>query len=108
MKASTTLRYECALTESRPMRLVAGPQNRPVDGVVTAVSASGVRCEEKVGADGHFLMSVNPGVYRVSGHSPKFNAGTTRCDADRSVNVTPVPIDYRGPPQLVTVECQGF
>jgi hypothetical protein len=77
-------------------------------GVVTAALASGEHCETAVGADGRFTMSVGPGVYQLTGHSPMFNEGSTGCDAERPVEVGPLPITYRGPPIVVSVVCQGF
>jgi len=62
---------------------------RPVPGQVVAVSSAGTRSGVTVGDDGRFRMSLPPGSYQLTGHSPKvlLNGDQVKCSAVRSVKI---------------------
>jgi hypothetical protein len=78
------------------LRMVGGPVGaggRPADdlsvsGVVTFVGLSGRRWRTRASASRGFGLSLLPGVYRVTGASPKFDNGAPLCGA-RKVTVAP-------------------
>ena len=70
------------------LEMVGGPAPglpRPVRGTVTATASSGNRCDVKVGDDGRFDLDLAPGVYRLTGRSPRFGGGRYPCAADGKV-----------------------
>jgi hypothetical protein len=115
--SSTTVPSACststvAASESLPiagtLELVGGPiaQVDRVSGLVTAVSRSGERCNVNVGGDGEFVMYVNPGIYALTGHSPKYENGSSQCSAGGPVVVAARPSPSPVPPPVIRVDCQ--
>jgi hypothetical protein len=73
---------------------------RPLPGTITARATTGQSFTAAVGHDGRFTLSLPPGRYQVTGHSPLINSGHTPCPATRELRVT------RGKPAgPVTVVC---
>ena len=63
---------------------------RPVPGQVVAVNSAGTQSQVTVGDDGRFSMSLPPGSYQLTGHSPKvlLNGSAVQCSVARSVQIT--------------------
>jgi hypothetical protein len=70
-----------------PATLTAPPSPRPWPGTVT-LSGPGVHRDVPVGASGTFSVTVPPGRYTVTGHSPLYGSGTYLCQAAGAVTVT--------------------
>ena len=69
---------------------VGGPapgSPRPWPGTVTLTGA-GVSLEVTVGASGTYSVSVPPGRYTVTGHSPRYGSGAYLCRAAGTATVT--------------------
>jgi hypothetical protein len=61
----------------------------PLPGQVTATPvASGSAHTSKVGADGQFEITLAPGAYRFTGHSPMIQGGKLTCIAVHVVHVS--------------------
>ena len=60
--------------------MVGGPANAriPVEGMV---SVDGTDFTVAVGSDGSFSVQVPPGLYRLTGTSPKYGGGAGHCEA---------------------------
>jgi hypothetical protein len=68
----------------------------PLPGTVVARTAAGAQFAATTGKDGRFQLSLPPGTYRLTGHSPQVmgDGQQTLCRAARAVRVTrhkPVP-----------------
>jgi hypothetical protein len=88
------------------LRMIGGPppgMNRSVAGTVTIESPSGATCDVSVVAGGSFAVSVPPGRYAVTGHSPNFGSGKYLCSSARQVNVARA--HPRSNPVSITVVC---
>ncbi len=70
-----------------PASVAAPPSPRPWPGSVT-LTAPGVDRDVPVGADGAFSVTVPPGKYTVTGHSPLYGSGAYLCRATGPVTVT--------------------
>jgi len=70
-----------------PATISAPPSPRPWPGIVT-LSGPGVHRDVPVGASGTFSVTVPPGRYTVTGHSPQYGSGTYLCQAAGVVTVT--------------------
>lgn len=67
------------------------PQNRlPLPGTVVARNTSGEQFTTTTGNNGRFQLSLPPGTYRLTGHSPQVmvNSQQEMCIATRTVRVT--------------------
>jgi len=75
---------------------------RPVPGRVVAVGSAGTQAQVTAGDDGRFRMSLPPGSYQVTGHSPKvlLNGSEVQCSAAH-----PVKITARRTTRGITVTC---
>jgi hypothetical protein len=66
----------------------------PLTGTVTAADGAGGHFTATAGRDGRFRLSLPPGTYRLTGHSPLIDSGAGLCTASRPAYVTrgkPVP-----------------
>ena len=70
-----------------PATISAPPSPRPWPGTVT-LSGPGVHRDVPVDASGTFSVTVPPGRYTVTGHSPLYGSGTYLCQAAGVVTVT--------------------
>lgn len=67
------------------------PQNRlPLPGTVVAQNAAGEQFTTTTGQNGRFQLSLPPGTYRLTGHSPQVMVNNQQmlCTAERTVHVT--------------------
>jgi hypothetical protein len=67
------------------------PQDRlPLPGTVIAMNTAGEQFTATTGRDGRFQLSLPPGIYRLTGHSPQVMAGSQQelCAAVRMIHVT--------------------
>ncbi len=63
------------------------PQNRlPLPGTVVARNAAGQQLTGTTGKNGRFQLSLPPGMYRLTGHSPQVPGEL--CNANRALHVT--------------------
>jgi hypothetical protein len=88
------------------LRLVGGPApgvNRPSAGTISIVSTTGQGCDVSASRVGSFAVSVPPGRYTVTGHTPNFGHGQYLCSAGRPVDVGPARIGNE--PVVVDVIC---
>lgn len=71
------------------LKSVGGPPpgSRGIPGIVTLVSASGRKVAVATHANGDFSVTVAPGMYRVSGASPKLKITAQACQPDKRVIV---------------------
>jgi hypothetical protein len=62
----------------------------PLPGTVVAQNATGEQFTTTTGKDGRFQLSLPPGTYRLTGHSPQVMGGGQQllCRAERTVHVT--------------------
>lgn len=60
----------------------------PLPGQVEARDANGNVFSATVGHDGRFHLSLPPGTYRITGHSPRIQDGKAQCAAAKPVHVT--------------------
>ncbi|HUY51114.1 MAG TPA: carboxypeptidase-like regulatory domain-containing protein [Streptosporangiaceae bacterium] len=60
----------------------------PLPGTVVARSAAGEQFTTTTGKDGRFQLSLPPGTYELTGHSPQVGDGQQLCRAERTVHVT--------------------
>ena len=70
---------------------VSQPQNRlPLPGTVVARNAEGEQFTTTTGKNGRFQLSLSPGTYRLTGHSPQVMIDNHQemCFAARTVHVT--------------------
>lgn len=71
---------------------VGGPapgRRRPFPGTITVSgSGSGTRREAKADSDGAYSMTIPPGRYTVTGHSPGYNGGAVPCPAQNPAQVS--------------------
>ena len=82
---------------------VSQPQNRlPLPGTVVARNAEGEQFTTTTGKNGWFQLSLSPGTYRLTGHSPQVMVDNHQemCFAARTVHVT-----MRGPLHNIWVVC---
>ena len=82
---------------------VSQPQNRlPLPGTVVARNAEGEQFTTTTGKNGRFQLSLSPGTYRLTGHSPQVMVDNHQemCFAARTVHVT-----MRGPLHNIWVVC---
>ena len=82
---------------------VSQPQNRlPLPGTVVARNAEGEQFTTTTGKNGWFQLSLSPGTYRLTGHSPQVMIDNHQemCFAARTVHVT-----MRGPLHKIWVVC---
>jgi hypothetical protein len=70
-----------------PASAAAPPSPRPWPGTVT-LTGPGVHRDVPVGASGTFSVTVPPGTYTVTGHSPLYGSGAYACQAAGPVTVT--------------------
>lgn len=76
-------------TEVR-LQLVGGlnGQPRPLPGTVTATASTDRICTVAIGTSGAARLSLRPGTYTMTGHSPLFGSNAYECRADRQVVFT--------------------
>lgn len=94
------------------LQLVGGPDNlaRALPGTVIATAAStGRTCTVRVGTSGLARLSLRPGLYAVTGHSPLFGSNKYECRAEQQVTFTrlrpgPEPLM---PPRIIQVVCEA-
>jgi hypothetical protein len=70
---------------------VSHSQNRlPVPGTVVARDGAGEQVSTTTGTNGRFQLSLSPGTYRLTGHSPQVMVDSRQemCLAARTVHVT--------------------
>jgi hypothetical protein len=72
----------------------------PLPGTITARAATGETFTASAGRDGRFTLSLPPGSYRVTGHSPLMQSGQMTCAATAELHVV-----RRQPARSVTVIC---
>jgi hypothetical protein len=62
----------------------------PLPGQVVATSKAGPRFAATVGGDGRYRLTLSPGTYQVTGHSPMVysNGAQMLCTAARPVRIT--------------------
>lgn len=78
----------------------------PVAGDVSATTRSHLSCTVSVGNDGKFSLSLPPGMYDITGHSPSYEDGKYVCTAEQPVVVHDRIGRRQGAtPQFVTVAC---
>ena len=73
-----------------PATLRGSPPSVPLPGTVVARSAAGQQFTVTTGKDGRFQLSLPPGIYRLTGHSPQVMVNNQQmlCTADRTIHVT--------------------
>jgi hypothetical protein len=66
------------------------PSPVPLPGVVVAKNRTGTQFTASAGKDGRFQLSLPPGTYRLTGHSPQVmvNGQQMLCTGTRTVQVT--------------------
>lgn len=72
----------------------------PLSGSI-AFAANGRTLVAHTDNAGHFLVHLVPGVYRVTGRSPKFQSGSISC-AGGTIHV------YAHKTNSVSVDCEGY
>lgn len=72
----------------------------PLPGTITARAATGETFAATAGRDGRFKLSLPPGSYRVTGHSPLMQSGQMMCAATAELHISRVQ-----PARSVTVMC---
>ena len=62
----------------------------PVPGQIVATSRAGARFTATVGGDGRYRLTLSPGTYQVTGHSPMVysNGAQMLCTAARPVHIS--------------------
>jgi hypothetical protein len=79
------------------------PQNRlPLPGTVVARNAAGGTFTATTGTDGRFQLSLPPGTYRLTGHSPQVIVNNRQ---ESCVALRPAHVTMRSPLRSIWVVC---